>query len=359
MGNTIMTIAIIVGVLLLVFLALHFKQKKEAEMNADFDAMAERGDLEGISHFYKKQLYWWVPLTVVMLILFGTVILEGRPADRLMISFVAVAIPAYRVFQLAKNWLEAEKMRKEAHEQACNAAEAENPEVLLKGIRDFLGDECEATPLEVSVGKHELTQAYLTAKAEGEQCGFFPVILQLNSTLIENLYDERTSASAESPLEGAQVMQQKMQDLKDMFDDEAEWNDFLGDEANAEGSQSMDLDTSADFDWGRFVLAKVPVARASEIFAKIPMGNWNDCPTAAEHQAIAQYWNEKYGAVPCFISSDVIMYQVPKPVDTQSAYDLALEQTAYAPDIVMQGYDTVWSLAKQLEQASFWYFWWD
>lgn len=53
------------------------------------------------------------------------------------------------------------------------------------------------------------------------------------------------------------------------------------------------------------------------------------------------------------------MYHVPKLAGTQSAYALALEQTAYAPDIVMQGCDTVWSLAKQLEQASFWYFWWD
>ena len=359
MGNTIMTIAITAVVLLLVFLALHFKQKKEAEMNAEFDAMAERGDLEGISHFYKKQLYWWVPLTVVMLILFGTVILEGRPADRLLISFVAVAAPAYRVFQLAKNWFEVEKMKKEAHEQVCNVAEAEKPEVLLQEIWDYLGDECEVTPLEVEGGNHSLTQTYLMAKAEGERCGYFPVILQLDSNLIENLNDEQTSASAESPLEGAQVMSQKMQDLKDMFDDATEWNDFLGDEANAEGSQGYDLDTSADFDWGRFVLVKVPVARASEIFAKIPMGNWNDCPTAVEHQAIAQYWNEKYGAVPCFISSDVILYHVPKPVGTQSAYELALEQTAYAPDIVMQGYNTVWSLAKQLEQASFWYFWWD
>lgn len=354
-----MTIIIIVGVLLLVFLALHLKQKKEAEMNADFDAMAERGDLEGISHFYKKQLYWWVPLMVLMLILFGTLILDGRPVNRILISLMAVVIPAYRVFQLMKNWLEVEKMRKEIHVQTDNMAEAEKPEVLLQEIRDFLGDECEVTPLDVDRVDLNLTQTFLTAQAEGERCGFIPVILQLSSTLIENLNDERPAASAERALEGAQVMHQKMQDLKDMFDNEEEWNEFLGDEANADGGQSIDLDTSADFDWGRFVLVKVPVARASDIFAKIPMGDWNDCPTAAEHQAIAQYWNEKYGAVPCFISSDVIMYHVPKPAGTQGAYELALEQTAYAPDIVMQGYDNIWSLAKQLEQASFWYFWWD
>ena len=359
MENTIPTIIIAAVVILLIFVGLRFKQKKEAEMNADFYAMAERGDLDGISRFYMKQLYWWVPLTVVMLIIWGSMLFEGRSANRLVFSFVAVAFPAYRVYLLVHNWLVVEKLKKETCEPVETVSEADRPEVLLQEIVDFFGDECEVSPLEVGDGEQELTQAYLKAKAEGERSGFFPIILQLDSNLIENLNDERASSSTESALEGAQVLRQKMQDLKEGFNDETEWNEFLGDDTNADGGPLVDIDNSAYLNWGRFVMVKVPVTRASEIFVKIPMGNWNDCPSAAEHQAIAQYWNDRYGAVPCFISSDIVMYHVPKPVGSRAVFELALDQTAYAPDIVMQGHEDVWSLAKQLEQASFWYFWWD
>lgn len=358
MSNLIFTLIITAAVLLFVYFGTRFKKKKEAEMNAEFEEMAERGDLIGLSHFYKKQLYWWVPITVLFLCAFGARVIGGRSVNRLIVLFVAFAIPAYRVFQLCKNWFEVEKMKNQAQDQLEAISESEKPEVLLQAISDYLGDECIVTPLEENINADDLTKIYLSAKSECEQSGFYPVILQLSSNLIDNITDtQETESPAEPPL-GTVVIEQRMKDVKECFDNETEWNEFLGEEPNTDSDFQDSMD-GPDYEWGRFVLVKVPVKRASEIFAKIPMGEWNDCPSAVEHQAVAQYWNEKYCAVPCFISSDVIMYHVPIPVGPQGAYELALEQTAYAPDIVMQGHNQVWALAKYLEQSTFWYFWWD
>lgn len=357
-NSTIKTITIIITGLLIVYFGTRFKKKKEAEMRAEYDAMVERGDLVGLSSFYKKQLYWWVPLTALFLIVLIGQIIEGRPINRLLIPTLMLVIFAYRVYTLCKNRIEVERMKKQHQEQMDDDSDIENPEAHLQKLRDLLGDECEITPLEGCSSVEEITQTYLSAKAEGEQAGFYPVILQLDDNLLENIEDELCEEASVETLSGEMVIEKRLEDLKECFDDETEWNELIGGETETEGC-TMDTMEGADTDCGQFVLVKISVKKASEIFAKIPMGAWNDCPSAKEHQAIAQYWNDKYKAVPCFISSDVIMYNVPIPVGPDVARAIALEHTAYAPDIVTQGCEHVSTLAKTLEQSTFWYFWWD
>ena len=49
-----------------------------------------------------------------------------------------------------------------------------------------------------------------------------------------------------------------------------------------------------------------------------------------------------------------------RPVGTQEqAIELALEQYAYCPDIVLQGTETVERLAAEILVAQYWFFWWD
>lgn len=107
------------------------------------------------------------------------------------------------------------------------------------------------------------------------------------------------------------------------------------------------------------VLAEIPVSHPWEVFACVPFGGWNACPSNAEHMAAAKYWYEKYGAVPAVITRDVLEYDLPAPVKREEAMALALEQYAFCPDIVDQGCASVGCLADTLAKSTKWYFWWD
>ena len=84
------------------------------------------------------------------------------------------------------------------------------------------------------------------------------------------------------------------------------------------------------------VLAEIPVKNPWEVFAFLPFGGWNDCPSSEEHMAVAKYWFETYQAVPALMTHDVLEYDLPK-----------------------QGVGTSGRLADGLTQSTTWYFWWD
>lgn len=107
------------------------------------------------------------------------------------------------------------------------------------------------------------------------------------------------------------------------------------------------------------VLAEIPVEHPWEVFAYIPFGGWNECPSDEEQMAAAKYWFETYKAVPAVITRDVLEYSLPAPVGREKAMDLALEQYAFCPDIVDQGCESVGYLADSLAKSTKWYFWWD
>jgi hypothetical protein len=59
-------------------------------------------------------------------------------------------------------------------------------------------------------------------------------------------------------------------------------------------------------------------------------------------------------------AGDVVEYRVARPVGAQEqAMELALEQFAYCPDIVLQGTETLERLAAEILGARRWFFWWD
>lgn len=107
------------------------------------------------------------------------------------------------------------------------------------------------------------------------------------------------------------------------------------------------------------VLAEIPVKHPWEVFAHVPFGGWNECPSNEEQMAIAKYWYEAYKAVPAVITRDVLEYALPAPVGREAAMDLALEQYTFCPDIVDQGCESVGYLADTLAKSTKWYFWWD
>jgi len=112
-------------------------------------------------------------------------------------------------------------------------------------------------------------------------------------------------------------------------------------------------------------LPKVAIARCIvdhpwDVAAVMQPGGWNECPPPEVHLAFFKSWYERYGAVVTCISDDVIEMDVPRPpVTPEAAKALAEEQFVYCPDIVLQGVESVASLALALKGSSHWYFWWD
>ena len=103
----------------------------------------------------------------------------------------------------------------------------------------------------------------------------------------------------------------------------------------------------------------VPVQSVYDVFCYLPFGG-AESPEPLEHRSIAKYWFEKYGAVPCFMSGDVLQFYVKQPVNEEEEVKaLALQQFGFCSDIVTQGCETVQGLASSLKDSRFWYFWWD
>jgi hypothetical protein len=107
-------------------------------------------------------------------------------------------------------------------------------------------------------------------------------------------------------------------------------------------------------------MALVPTTRPWEVFAHLKFGAWNECPTPAEHVAIAQRWNRLYGAEVFGVTQDVVEMTVSRPpADRDMALALAREQYIYCIDIVEQGTGTLAKLAARRLNGKAWYFWWD
>jgi Domain of unknown function (DUF4253) len=71
-------------------------------------------------------------------------------------------------------------------------------------------------------------------------------------------------------------------------------------------------------------------------------------------------WQRDYGAELVGMSGDVLNIRVKKRPDNKTqAMVLATEMYHYAPDIVLQGTETISALAASLMESDYWYFWWD
>lgn len=107
-------------------------------------------------------------------------------------------------------------------------------------------------------------------------------------------------------------------------------------------------------------ITSIPTANAFEIPAFLKYGGWNSCPSAEEHVAVWKYWQEKYGAEILCVTGDVVEATVKRPPSQkEDCYALAREQFAYCSDIVTQGVGSIDALAKTVQGAQYWYFWWD
>ena len=225
---------------------------------------------------------------------------------------------------------------------------------------------------------HKHMEAYKRAWKTGKTHGFVPVFISVSSTehLLETLVANADPASEddikkfspervaayrkellETPLPDADEILQKAAGEMNLYEEakafgilEAEksmhnvfWSLF--------GSGSNEF--SANPPTKQVMLAKIPVKNPWEVFAWLPMGNWNCVPGRLES------WCAPLGAVPAAVSGDEVEFYMDIPAGrgrTKAELEaLACEHHAFAPE-TWEGelIDT-----SCLKKCRYWYFWWD
>ena len=241
----------------------------------------------------------------------------------------------------------------------------ENPtiEEQVEQLKEYLS--CPCTYFPPMADDQPIMAAYRQARVRGEKEGFLPMLVAVDELLLECLEDA-DQARAEllaAPLEsGEEFLQKWLKEMKEeLEEDEPDyWEQLIGEVAGGEGiDRFLSIWDYSGKQTIPIVLAEIPVKNPWEVFAYLPFGGWNECPTNEEHMAVAKYWFEKYGAVPALMTHDVLEYSLPAPVSQEKAMEVAWEQFTYCSDIVEQGVGTVGRLADGLAQSKFWYFWWD
>lgn len=211
--------------------------------------------------------------------------------------------------------------------------------------------------------------AYYEARKRGAKEGFLPMLLSGEEDFMENmdwksggkLEEHRQSMLAEPVGDGKAVLDQLAEQHKeDAQGYGGDWlEDMMGEMA---GGEAIDRFLGISDYRGKTIpllLAEIPVKNPWEVFAWLPFGGWNECPSDEEQMAIAKYWYEKYGAVPAVMTAAVLEYDLPAPVKREEAMELAIEQYAFCMDIVDQGCGSVGWLADSLSKSTKWFFWWD
>ena len=268
--------------------------------------------------------------------------------------------------------LENEKAAKAAEEQRKQGHQP-TPWDDANELMNHLGCECKYFP--PMPGTYwPILDAWYDARTRAEQEGYTPVIVVLSELLMENLF-----YNPETEMTPVQWLDIELPDAKQWLDERLAETMALHDELYEdederefarknligeidEGYERHRYDVLWDERIGYSrpaVLAKLPTKNPWSIFAWLPYGGWNDCPSNEYHMAVARRWYEKYGAVPMIMGEDILEFNLKKAVPKEDLMELALEHYAYCSDIVDQGTVTVGTLAGVLGVNRRWTFWWD
>ena len=345
------TLFIVLAVVIVFALLYRWKKRKENKMGNKLNALIEANDWRGVCRILRKQLILWGVLLVWFIaLLVARIVLGGQ----MYTPVIVCAFLAWRFFKLVRLY--------RISRQNMRIVESEADTQQQMPIEDFMQG-CRVTRMDVPSA--ELRQQWLDAYERGRQEGFCPVLLEVDGCFYDSLDDqsgwgdrakfaEWQSAMLASDHSGGQdFLRKRFESVREDYGDDGEWQEKVV-------GTDDDINPVHDFgisDGSTVYLVEVPVTEPWQVFAYIPMGDWNSCPRAEEHMAVAKYWYEKYGAVVAHISNDMIQYYLPQPV-TGDTMPLAEEHMGYCDDTVYQG-ESLTSLAAELRKSSVWCFWWD
>lgn len=237
-----------------------------------------------------------------------------------------------------------------------------------QSVMDMIGCPCEHFPKGSSI--EVIMSAYSEAFAKREMGGYTPLLIVADATMIdlvseygqtaEEMREFREKILVSEPMDAHKWFVDKLTEEKNTMQEY--WKEMVGTiEKNPRDIMSS-FSGIVNYKTGKSeecILAKIPTENPWEVFAWLPFGGWNECPSNEEIIWIAKYWYEKHGAVPAVMTRDILEFSAAPVKNEKAAADLALEQYAFCSDIVLQGVSTIGRLAGLLMQSSTWYFWWD
>lgn len=110
----------------------------------------------------------------------------------------------------------------------------------------------------------------------------------------------------------------------------------------------------------RVEILLLPSSRSWEAPAFLGFGGWNECPAPLEQVATLSLWQRRFGAEVFGLGSDMLELAVARPPgDEAGSRALARQQYHFCPDLVDQGFLTLGRLARAVQEAESWSFWWD
>lgn len=292
-----------------------------------------------------------------------------------------------------KNYIESTNPQKENTREMSKSAEI---------MKSFLDCNCKYYPLNAE--DNDVICGYVESFERAKEEKFIPVIVDISENILDAVIMNTVIDSdddSESILDSGILEADKREELlktgiidyetrekidryrknmiskdfsngKELLDVMIENNsEYFGgyelerDELEVEDDPTADID-DLDFEEemenrGEILIAEIPVENPWEIFAYIPFGGWNDCPSNEDIMAISKYWFEKYGAVPCAISHNTLEYIIEKAVDDEDKIRFTEEFYAFCPDSVdkyMEKFN-IEKLSKKIYGKKIWHFCWN
>ncbi len=238
---------------------------------------------------------------------------------------------------------------------------------------------CDAFLLDEKMTSAEVTELYLNEREQGKASGYTPVILALDRRVREmveiNVSDvgtpEQFRGKILSDTEGGkELLDEWFAQLKEGYAEYGEDDVFSeSDEALDQSLQtigkhganmlwSVKDSAEAMIDGEGVYLVRVPTANPWEIAAWLPFCGWNECPNADDMVKICRHWYESCGAAPAFITGDIMMFRLDKPIsDKQTAREISHQHAAFCSEFLgMTGLD---HQTAEIMTSNIWNFWWD
>jgi hypothetical protein len=173
-----------------------------------------------------------------------------------------------------------------------------------------------------------------------------------------DLYKRRQDEHAE-----AKAYLEKMASLGEFKDEEEDYEPPLGDwptEPSYGWGLSVVYDVATRQPRSTVRIALIPTDDPTAIPAYMQWGNWNSCPSPADHVGALRAWRDRYGAELIGLGADTLNLRVSrKPATREEALELAREHYFYCTDIIDQGMGSYRALAAGLMESDWWFFWWD
>lgn len=210
---------------------------------------------------------------------------------------------------------------------------------------------------------------------ESEALGFIPVIVFPDDELVRNIYanfdmlDYQESKFIDAP---ESLMDFSINDIRTRALDanstllltqlKADRNanfDTVGFESRKGSVGSIpDVLTKPDAECNVILILKFHTATPWDILCSLPLGGWNECPSAYVLASVAKRWYVECGAVPALISSRCLQFRVTGTIDSDYAKVLASEMYCIAPQSDLFECRSASGVGKHLETAQIWRFDW-